>query len=162
MSTTSVVLDAFEDAPMPWWGWTMMGTLLFGAELLGVSAQFYLVFVGAAAIVVGLIGVIGIALPAWVQWITFAALALVFMFAFRERLYRRFRETEEFVEGPLTLGDPIIVPQRLESGASCRVEYRGTSWTARNVDTRAIESGVEAEICHTAGLTLHVRNRAGV
>ena len=55
-------------------------------------------------------------------------------------------------------GDRIVVPQRLTPGASCRVEYRGTSWTARNTDEVAIEAGVEAEVWETTGLTLHLRN----
>ena len=137
----------------------MTGALLFGAELFGINAQFYLVFVGAAAIVVGLIGSLGVALPEWAQWLIFAALALICMVAFRERLYRRFRETEEFVEDRLILGDRILMPERLAPEASCRVEYKGTSWTARNVDAQPIEAGVEAEIYETVGFILHVRNR---
>jgi membrane protein implicated in regulation of membrane protease activity len=51
----------------------------------------------------------------------------------------------------------LRLPDRLDVGASCRVEYRGTTWTARNVGSAAIESGTEAEICEVAGLTLEVR-----
>ena len=90
----------------------------------------------------------------------FAALALFGMVVFRGRLYRCFRETEALVEERLIVGDRILMPQQLVPEASCRVEYKGTSWTARNVDTCAIEAGVEAEICQTVGFVLHVRNRA--
>ena len=58
---------------------------------------------------------------------------------------------------PLTLGDRIVIPQRLEPGQSCRAEYRGSSWTARNVDQQAIDAGKEAVISNVDGLTLHVR-----
>ena len=84
---------------MPWWGWMMTGTLLFGAEMLGVSAQFYLVFVGAAALVVGLLGMAGVALPEWAQWITFAVVALICMALFRARLYSKFKGADGQVEG---------------------------------------------------------------
>jgi membrane protein implicated in regulation of membrane protease activity len=40
---------------MSWWGWVIGGAVLLGAELAFVDAQFYLVFVGSAALVVGLI-----------------------------------------------------------------------------------------------------------
>ena len=39
---------------MSWWGWVIAGAILLGAELAFVNAQFYLVFVGSAAIVVGM------------------------------------------------------------------------------------------------------------
>ena len=143
---------------MPWWGWMVMGTLLFSAELLGVSAQFYLVFVGAAAIVVGLLGMAGVPLAEWAQWLTFAALALSCMVLFRARLYGRFKTTLGEVEERLIMGDRIVVPERLAPGASCRVEYRGTSWTARNTDETPIEAASEAEVWEVAGLTLHIRN----
>jgi len=39
---------------MTWWGWVIAGAILLGAELSFVSAQFYLVFIGSAAILVGL------------------------------------------------------------------------------------------------------------
>lgn len=143
---------------MPWWGWMVTGTLLFGAEMLGVSAQFYLVFVGAAAIVVGLLGVAGVALPEWAQWITFAALALICMALFRARLYDKFKGADGVVEERLILGDRIVIPEQLAPNASCRVEYRGTTWSARNTDSVPIAAGVEAEVWEVAGLTLHVRN----
>ena len=39
---------------MTWWGWIIAGAILLGAELAFVSAQFYLVLIGSAAILVGL------------------------------------------------------------------------------------------------------------
>ena len=143
---------------MPWWAWMVMGTLLLGAEMLGVSAQFYLVFVGAAAIVVGLLGMAGVPLPEWAQWIIFAGLALTCMALFRAQLYSKFKANVGQVEERLIMGDRIVVPERLAPGASCRVEYRGTSWTARNTDEVPIAAGIEAEVWETTGLTLHVRN----
>jgi inner membrane protein len=49
---------------------------------------------------------------------------------------------------------------RLEPGQTCRAEYRGSSWTARNIDQQAIDAGKEAVIAHVDGLTLHVRGIA--
>ena len=40
---------------MNWWGWVIVGAIFLGAELTWVSAQFYLVFVGVAALCVGLV-----------------------------------------------------------------------------------------------------------
>ena len=94
---------------------------------------------------------------AWQQWLAFAVLALVTMVAFRERVYLLVRRRTGHVEQPLTLGDRVVIPVRLEPGQSCRAQYRGSSWTARNVDQHPIDAGKEAVISHVDGLTLHVR-----
>ena len=72
---------------MPWWGWMIFGALLLGAELLGVDAAFYLVFIGLAAALTGIIELAGLSLEPWVQWIVFSMIALVLMFLFRKNLY---------------------------------------------------------------------------
>ncbi len=145
---------------MPWWGWVITGTVLFGAEMFGVSAQFYLVFLGAAALAVGFIGALGVVLPDWAQWLTFAALAVACMVAFRERVYRRFRGADGIVDTPLSIGASIRVPEALAPGASCRVDYRGSTWTARNIDSEVLAAGAQAEVAEVAGLTLHLRHAA--
>jgi membrane protein implicated in regulation of membrane protease activity len=61
------------------------------------------------------------------------------------------------VEERLTLGDRVVVPSLLGAGQTCRVDYRGSSWTARNVDVQPIQPGHEAVITHIDGLTLHVK-----
>jgi len=142
---------------MPWWGWLVIGIGLLGVEMFVVDAQFYLVFLGAAAAIVGLLGLSGVHLPDWSQWLVFAALSLVTMVAFRRRIYELVRNRSGHVEQMLTLGDRVVVPALLEAGQTCRVEYRGSSWSARNVDVQPIEAGHEAVITHIDGLTLHVK-----
>ncbi|HEY4366375.1 MAG TPA: NfeD family protein [Steroidobacteraceae bacterium] len=142
---------------MPWWGWLVLGIGLLGVEMFGIDAQFYLVFLGVSAAIVGLLGLAGIALPQWAQWLVFAALAVVTMVAFRRRIYRMVRGHAGHVEERLTVGDRVVVPVRLEPGQNCRVEYRGSSWSARNIDALAIEPGTEAQIAHVDGLTLHIK-----
>ena len=145
---------------MSWWAWLVVGAALLGVEMFLLDAQFYLVFLGASAAIVGLLGLVGVPLPEWVQWLTFAALAIATMVSFRKRVYELVRGRTGHVEERLTLGDRVVVPVRLEPSQSCRVEYRGSSWTARNVDQAAIEAGREAVIAHIDGLTLHVRPAA--
>jgi len=142
---------------MPWWGWLVIGIGLLGVEMFVIDAQFYLVFLGASAAIVGLIGLTGVQLPEWSQWLIFAALSLVAMVAFRRRIYDLVRNRSGHVEQRLTLGDRVVVPALLEAGQSCRVDYRGSSWTARNVDIQPIEAGHEAIITHIDGLTLHIK-----
>lgn len=142
---------------MPWWAWLVLGVGLLGVEMFVIDAQFYLVFLGISAVVVGLLGLAGVAAPDWAQWLTFSILAVVTMVAFRRRLYQIVRARSGHVEQRLTIGDKVLVPVRLEPGQSCRVDYRGSSWTARNADTDVIEAGREAAIAQIDGLTLQVR-----
>lgn len=145
---------------MPWWGWLVLGVALLATEMFFLDAQFYLVFLGVSAALVGLLALAGIAMPDWAQWLLFAALALIAMVSFRKRVYQLVRGRTGAVEERLTLGDRVVIPTRLEPGQTCRVEYRGSSWSARNVDQRAIDAGKEAVISHVDGLTLHVMTAA--
>lgn len=145
---------------MPWWSWLIAGAILLAMEMFVLDAQFYLVFLGVSAAVVGLLGLAGLNLPDWAQWLAFAILALVTMVSFRQRVYRLVRCRTGEVAEPLTLGDRVTVPVRLEPSQTCRVDYRGSSWTARNVDEAAIEAGREAVIARVDGLILLVRAAA--
>src|SRR4029077_16894554 len=109
----------------------VVGIGLLGVEMFVIDAEFYLVFIGASAVLVGLLGLAGVSLPDSLQWLTFAALAIVTMVAFRRRLYERLRRQQAPVEERITTGDLVLVSTRLEPGQSCRVDYRGSSWTAR-------------------------------
>ncbi len=57
---------------MPWWAWLVLGIGLLGVEMLVIDAQFYLVFIGLSAALVGLLALLGIDLPQWAQWLTFS------------------------------------------------------------------------------------------
>ena len=142
------------------WGWVVAGVALLALELLGIDAQFYLVFLGAAAIVVGVLTLVGPDVPVWSQWLAFGILSLIAMIGFRRRVYGVVRNRTGKVEERLTLGDRVEIPHRLEPQATCRVEYRGSTWSARNIDSAAIDAGTEAVIAEIDGLTLHVRRPA--
>jgi inner membrane protein len=141
---------------MTWWGWTIAGAVLLGAELALVDVQFYLVFVGIAAITVGLVTAAAPLLPSWAQWALFAVLAVVSMVAFRSRIYQKLRGHAPAVHtGPA--GGEIILPTSLAPGESCRAEHCGSSWTVRNDSDTPIPSGTRAHIASVQGLTLIVR-----
>jgi membrane protein implicated in regulation of membrane protease activity len=140
---------------MAWWGWVIGGAILFGAELTFVSAQFYLVFIGSAAILVGLLALLTAPAP-WIQWGLFAVLALVSMVAFRSRVYARFGHTAPQVRsGPP--GGSLTLTAPLPPGGSCQSEYRGTFWTVQNESNVAIPSGTRVRITSVRDLTLLVR-----
>ena len=76
---------------MTWWAWMILGAVLLGAELFAVDAQFYLVFLGVSAAVVGLATLFGITMPEWGQWLMFAIVSVIFFVTFRKALYEKLR-----------------------------------------------------------------------
>jgi membrane protein implicated in regulation of membrane protease activity len=145
---------------MSWWGWIVGGAIFLGAELLFVSAQFYLVFIGGAAIIVGLGTMLLDGFAPWAQWAAFAVLALVSMVTFRSRLYHRLhgQPAVSMEIGPV--GSVMTLPVPLAPGESCRAEHRGTYWTVCNESDKPIASGANARIARVQGLTLLVRPNA--
>jgi len=140
---------------MTWWAWLILGAVLLSAELFAVDAQFYLVFLGVSAAIVGIATMFGIVAPEWVQWLVFAVLSLFFFFTFRQTLYQKLRGSgEDFPES--ISGESIRVEEGLAPGAEVRTEYRGSKWTVRNVGEQAIDVGARAKVTKVDGLTLHV------
>jgi inner membrane protein len=139
-----------------WWGWIIAGAILLGAELAIVNAQFYLVLVGVAAIVVGLLTLGLPALGPAAQWAAFGVLGIVLTVAFRARIYHYLRgHLPEVATGPA--GGTLKLAAALAPGDSCQVEYHGSFWTARNDGTTPIPAGGHARVTRVHGLTLSVR-----
>lgn len=140
---------------MTWWAWTIAGAILLGAELFFVNAQFYLVFIGSAAILAGL-ATVALPLAPAAQWALFAVLAIVSMVAFRSRIYQRFHgQFPPMRTGPV--GGLIELKAPLAAGESCQAEYGGAFWTVRNDSDQPIPSGCRARIAAVQNLTLLVK-----
>jgi membrane protein implicated in regulation of membrane protease activity len=141
---------------MQWWAWMAVGGILLGAELAFVDAQFYLVFVGAAALLVGCLHLAGLELASWLQWLIFTVLSVFFMLGFRRRIYQRIRgRLPALASGPA--GETVTLAVALAPGESCRLEYRGSSWSAVNRGHAPIPAGARARIERVEGLTLVLR-----
>ena len=140
---------------MTWWSWMILGAVLLGAELFAIDAQFFLVFLGISAALVGVAGLVGIAMPEWGQWMAFAALSLISFFTFRKSLYEKIRGGAVGFRETMS-GNTVNVAEELTPGAETRLEYRGTKWTVRNVGDTAIKAGGRATVVEVDGLTLRI------
>jgi inner membrane protein len=141
---------------MAWWGWCILGAVVVGIELLAVDAQFYLIFAGVAAVTVGLLGLVGLELPVAGQWLLFAVLAVTAMFTLRRPIYAKLMN-RPFANVSTDVDQRIVLTQELAPGNACRIEYRGSGWTALNIGDRAIPPGGAARIDSIDGVTLRVR-----
>lgn len=139
---------------MSWWLWLVLGGVLAAAELLG-DAAFYFIFLGAAALLVGVLELGGAGLPVWAQWLIFALASAVSMVLFRRKLYER-------VHGGLpgfdnTGTDAVVeVTEEVAVGGRTRVQLRGSHWTATNVGASAIGAGTQARVVETKGTHLTI------
>ena len=140
---------------MEWWAWIAVGAILLGSELAFVDAQFYLVFVGASAFAVGMLQLTGLGMPVWLQWLIFAALAVTSLVIFRQRIYDRMRRKLPPLKGG-PAGEVVTLPAELPPGETCRLEFRGCSWSALNGGKTVIAAGAKARIERVDGLTLVV------
>jgi membrane protein implicated in regulation of membrane protease activity len=140
---------------MTWWAWMVLGAVILGAELFAIDAQFYLVFLGLSAALVGAASLAGIDMAESTQWLAFALLSLAFFFTFRRALYGKIRGGAPGFQESIS-GDTVTVSGDLAPGAEGRAELRGTEWTIRNVSADTIISGTRAKVVKTDGVILHV------
>jgi membrane protein implicated in regulation of membrane protease activity len=140
---------------MLWWHWMILGAVILGAELFAIDAQFYLVFIGLSAALVGLAGLVGISMPEWAQWTAFVMLSLISFFTFRKSFYEKIRGGAVGFRATIS-GETVNIRKDLAAGSESRAEFRGTKWTVRNISSEAIVAGTRAKVVKVDGLTLHV------
>ena len=139
---------------MSWWMWLLAGGALMAIELLGGEAAFYLVFIGLAAVLVGVAEMSGLALPYWAQWLLFSVVAVVTMVLFRKKLYDKVRGgSPGYTE--MAVNELVTLPEDLAPHARTRVERRGSHYTAENVGDDVIPAG-DARIVRVTGILLEV------
>ena len=138
---------------MPWWLWLVFGLALSVLELASTGG-FYLLFFGVAALVMGLLGLIGITGPYWAQWLVFTLVAVVLVLAFRRPTLRLMRPDEHEVDS--LVGEIAVLSEAIAPGALGRAELRGASWAARNVHHTALAQGQRCRVSRVDGLQIHV------
>lgn len=140
---------------MAWWIWVVAGGVLLAAEV-AIATDFYLVFLGIAGILVGLLGLFGVHLPAWVQFLLFAGLAAALSFFYQRRWKPRLTISDREM-GPELVGELGRARVDIAPGARGKVDLRGSAWDAVNEGKDGIAAGGHCEVVRVNGLTLYVR-----
>jgi membrane protein implicated in regulation of membrane protease activity len=140
---------------MPWWAWIVLGVSLLAVEVV-LTTDYFLVFFGASALLVGLVGVTGLHLPIWVQWLMFAVATVVALMLYRRRL-RDALERANAVADDTFKGQDALVTEVIAVGATGSAELSGSRWTARNLGPDPLAPGDKARVETVQELTLHVR-----
>ena len=136
-----------------WWFWICLGLFLLLAEAL-TPGGFYLLFVGIAAIIVG---VLALAVQAtWIQIALFAVLSAVFIASFRKTLVERVRKTTRQADTPEFIGETARAVEAIAAGKEGKIELRGTIWHARNSGTVDLAANSVCTIVTREGIQMTV------
>lgn len=147
---------------MIWWYWVVLGLVLTGLEL-ATPGGFFLLFFGVGALLVGLLGALGLGGPPWVQWFLFSALSVAALVFFRSPLLR-LMETRTPRTGNIDSlrGEVAVAMDGIPAGGLGRAQLRGTVWTARNPGTDTIAPGERCLVTSVDGLTISIRREGAL
>lgn len=138
-----------------WWHWIAVGLVLAALEL-AAPGGFFVIFFGLAAIVVGVLVLLDLGGPLWLQLLAFSVLSALFLAVFRNPLMRRMKIDRGTDDLDNLTGEPAVALEDLAPGAQGRVELRGSTWTARNGGTTAITRGGRVRVVAVDRLTVVV------
>jgi hypothetical protein len=146
---------------MLWWHWVVVGFILAALEML-TPGGFFIMFFGVGAFVVGMLALVGLGGPQWLQWLLFCFFSIVSLLLFREPLLRRVRATLPPADSVDSLvGEPVLMLEDIAPGAVGRGELRGTTWAVRNSGTTTVAKGGHCRVIEVDGTVLCVRQEGG-
>ena len=136
-----------------WWYWISLGLFLLLFEAL-TPGGFYLLFIGIAAIVVGLLA---LAIDAsWIQISLFAILSAVLIATLRKPLVERVRKTTRQADVPEFIGETARAVEPFKAGGDGRIELRGSIWNARNGGSEDIPENAMVTVISREGIHMVV------
>jgi hypothetical protein len=142
---------------MAWWVWAMAGLLLLAAETF-VPVDFFVFFLGVAALGVAAITAAGGVATASGQLLWFSILTVGALVGLRRPLLARIRRAGPDHASTSTLvGESAVLLEELAPGAVGKAELRGTTWSARHDGGEALARGRRCRVTRVEGLTLWVR-----
>jgi inner membrane protein len=141
---------------MVWWIWMVLGLGLAAVEVL-TPGGFFVIFFGVAAILVGVITALGLAGPAWLQWLLFSAIAIVSLLLFRQPLLRKINRTSRRGSVDVLEGETAVALEEIAPGSIGKAELRGSAWSAKNDGERTLSKGERCRVHKVEGLMLWLR-----
>lgn len=141
---------------MIWWYWLVLGLVLLGLELATPGGLLALFF-GIGALLVGVLALLGIAGPTWVQWLLFSLLSIASLVLLRGPLQARLNIGRTSHPVDSLAGETAIVTEDIPPGGVGKVELRGASWSARS-DGPGLAKGQRCRVDRMDGLMVWVRS----
>ncbi|MBI5084311.1 MAG: NfeD family protein [Acidobacteria bacterium] len=145
-----------ETLALSWWLWLLLGLALLAGELL-TPGGFYLIFFGAGAMLIGALKLIGFDWSLPTEILLFVVASVAGLLFFRKPLLQRFRRLTPQIAVDALTSEIACSMEEIPAGAVGKVELRGTSWNAHNLDESTIPKAARCRVERVDGLTLHVR-----
>ena len=151
---------AMEYVFFPWWLWMLIGIVLMAGEIL-TPGGFYIIFFGAAAVIIGFLKLFGMELSLPMEGLVFCILSVVGVVFFRNKLQARFAQPAPEIPVDSLISQTAVAIEEIAPGAMGKVELRGTAWQAQNLGDAPIQKAERCRIERVEGLTLYVRSLKG-
>jgi membrane protein implicated in regulation of membrane protease activity len=136
--------------------WMALGLVLAALELVSPGG-FVVIFFAVAAVIIGLLDVLGLIRNPVVEWFLFPALAVAALVVFRDPLLRRIRRHERPDTVDTLAGETAVAASDMAPGAYGQAELRGSVWRAHNVDRSPVAAGQRCRVVAVEGLMLDIR-----
>ncbi len=142
---------------MAWWVWGVAGILLLAAEMF-VPVDFFVFFLGVAALGVSLTVALGLGNSASSQLFLFSVFTVGSLLGLRRPLLSRLRRAggDDAAQG-LLVGESAVLLEDLPPGAVGKAELRGSAWSARHGGSEVLARGRRCRVERLDGLVLWVR-----
>src|SRR5262245_25497663 len=114
---------------MDWWIWLLIGLLLALAEAV-TPGGFYILFFGIGALLVGLLGLVGMSGPAWLQVLLFSVISVAALWLFRGKLLQ-IAQNKTSAPVDSYVGETARASENIAVNEMGKAELRGASWNAR-------------------------------
>jgi inner membrane protein len=142
---------------MVWWAWVILGIACFALEV-HLTQDFSLFCVGVGAFAIGAFDAFGPDLPGLTQWLMFAALSVIVLFALRKPLLGRFQPHRgKDADFHYLVGELATPDEDLPVNGAGHAEMRGSIWSARNGAPIDLHKGQRCRVEKVEGLTLWLR-----
>ena len=125
---------------MGWWIWIIVGIVMLAVEVI-IPGGIIMLFLGAAALIVGILAGLGMAGPLSVQLALFSVLSVVSLLTLRGPILRRIKAGGQDLEVDTVVGKTVIATADIATKGEGKVELRGTSWSAENIGDEPISKG---------------------
>lgn len=133
--------------------WALVGIVMVIADL--IFGTFFILFVGAGAIITSILIWAGILPdPTW-QWVVFAVISTLGLVLFRNKLVSIFGKGAK-PRYDEHVGQIVIVTEIIPTQGMGKVNYRGAAWQARSADQIEHSVGSRVKITQVDGIVLSV------
>jgi membrane protein implicated in regulation of membrane protease activity len=141
---------------MPWWLWILAGLALVVIEM-ATPGGFFALFFAIAALVLGVLVLLGWGGPEWAQWLTFSALAILGLAVFRRPLMKALKLGGPARAVDALAGESAVVIEDVPAEGVGKAELRGSAWSARSAAQAPLAKGQRCRVERVEGLTLWLR-----